>query len=203
MGGLGSGRKIHFDVKNTVSDYLSIDIRKWCRGGLLTPGTQFNATWSHHGVACGFIQAVSKEKCVILTYRYRSDDDWVNMHYAVDIEWTNCHFGGKRAWFLCPAGYCNRRTAILYGGEVFACRHCYQLAYPSQREGMGDRAARKAEKIRERLDWEPGILNGEGLKPKGMHWKKFELLRREHERLVNTSIREATLRFGIHLLDLL
>ena len=24
------------------------------------------------------------------------------------------------------------------------------------------------------MGWEPGILNGEGLKPKGMHWRTFE-----------------------------
>lgn len=66
--------------------------------------------------------------------------------------------------------------AILYGGEIFACRHCHKLAYQSQREPGYDRAARRADKIRERLKWEPGILNGSGDKPKGMHWKTYHRL---------------------------
>ncbi len=65
---------------------------------------------------------------------------------------------------------CEKRVAILYSGSIFAFRHCYQLAYPSQRELTYDRVARKADKIRERLGWKQGILNPRGWKkPKGMH----------------------------------
>jgi hypothetical protein len=52
------------------------------------------------------------------------------------------------------------------------------------------------------MGWEPGILNGEGLKPKGMHWKTFRRLCFIHNESVNTSLREATLRFGINMFDL-
>lgn len=124
------------------------------------------------------------------------------MNYPIDLEWSPCSYGGKRPWFRCPAQNCGRRVAILYGGTVFACRHCNQLAYPSQRENIDDRATRKADKIRERMGWEPGILNGEGLKPKGMHWKTFERLCFFHNELVNLSLREAALRFGINMFDL-
>ncbi len=56
------------------------------------------------------------------------------------------------------------------------------MAYPSQREEAYDRAARRADKIRERLGWEQGILNGKGWdKPKGMHWKTFQRLNIEHD----------------------
>jgi hypothetical protein len=59
------------------------------------------------------------------------------------------------------------------------------LAYPSQCENIGDRATRKADKIRDRMGWEPGILNSEGLKPKGMHWKTYERLCSIHSWHVN------------------
>jgi hypothetical protein len=42
-------------------------------------------------------------------------------------------------WFICPAVGCGRCVAILYGGGIFACRHCYRLAYASSREEAGGR----------------------------------------------------------------
>lgn len=78
--------------------------------------------------------------------------------------------------------------AILYSGRVFACRHCYQLAHDCQRESADDRAARRADRIRERLRWEPGILNGSGWKPKGMHWRAFERLTAQHDAFVHVSM---------------
>ena len=45
-----------------------------------------------------------------------------------------------------------------------------QLNRQSQREPDYDRAARRVDRIRDKLGWEPGILNGKGWKPQGMHW---------------------------------
>jgi hypothetical protein len=98
--------------------------------------------------------------------------------------------GGERAWFLCPAEGCGRRVARLYvgGAGIFACRYCYGLAYACQRESADDRGARRADKIRDRLGWEPGILNGPGGKPKGMHWRTFDRLTAQHEAFVGISL---------------
>ena len=87
--------------------------------------------------------------------------------------------------------------AILYGGGIFACRHCRQLAYASSREDAGGRATRRADKLRARLGWEPGILNGEGGKPKWMRWRTFERLAAGHDHFVGESLAEMALRFGI------
>ena len=88
--------------------------------------------------------------------------------------------------------------AILYlGGSIFACRHCYQLAYQCQREAGYDRAARKADRIRDKLGWEPGILNGNGWKPKGIHWKTFEQLTAQHDAFVQTSLAGIAVRFNL------
>ena len=86
--------------------------------------------------------------------------------------------------------------AILYGGGIFACRRCYQLAYASARVDVCDRAARRADRLRARLGWEPGILNGNGSKPKWMRWRTFDRLAAEHDQFVGRSIQAAALKFG-------
>ena len=92
---------------------------------------------------------------------------------------------------------CRRRVAILYGGTIFACRRCHQLAYDSTREDVGDRATRRADDIRRRLGWEPGILNGEGLKPKWMRWRTFERLVDRHDRYVARSMHAVAVKFRL------
>lgn len=200
MGGMGSGRRWHFGASDTTDDYRSIDVRRWRRDGLLDPHQSFGWQWSRRGEVVASIQVRTEPDRVILTYRHRSGgSDWKDESYPVYLDWTACHLGGQRPWFLCPARGCGRRVAILYGGAIFACRHCYRLAYPSQREADDDRAARRADRIRERLGWEPGILNGNGLKPKGMHWRTFERLTAEHDAFVQESLAGMARRFGIKL----
>ena len=62
-------------------------------------------------------------------------------------------------------------------GRYFACRQCGRLGYATQKAGAGDRALTNAGKIRKRLGWEAGIANGDGAKPKGMHWKTYNRMR--------------------------
>jgi hypothetical protein len=134
---------------------------------------------------------------VILIYRHRSGDgEWKDEQYPVRIVRTPCRLGGSRAWFICPAVGCGWRVAILYGGGIFACRRCYRLAYASSREDVGDRAARRADRLRARLGWEPGILNGEGGKPKWMRWRTFERLAAKHDALVRRSVQAMMLKLG-------
>ena len=68
--------------------------------------------------------------------------------------------------------------------------------YRTQREQAHDRACSKADKLRDRLQWEPGILNGNGWKPKGMHWRTFERLQKLHDELVNQSLAGVIAKFG-------
>ena len=113
---------------------------------------------------------------------------WEDESYPVHVDWTACNLGGQRPWFLCPARGCGRRVAILYGSGIFACRNCYQLAYPSQRETRDDRALRRADRIRAKSGWESGIGNGWGPKPKGMHWHTFDRLTAQHDAFVRISL---------------
>lgn len=199
MGGMGCGRHWHYGTKDTTEDYMLIDVRRWQREGLLTPGSNFGWQRTRNGKIIASIRVRAEDDRVILTYRHQSGGgDWEDKSYPVWLDWTTCNFGGKRPWFLCPAHGCSRRVAILYGGSIFACRHCYQLAYPSQRETDYDRAARRANKIKARLGWKQGVLNPKGWKkPKGMHWHTFERLNAKQDAFVAESLAGITRHLGI------
>lgn len=184
---IGSGKR---GGKDTTGDCKSLDVRHLQRDGLLTAGRSFNLSWMRNGKAIASIQVRTEADRVILDYRHqRGGGEWKSQNYPVRIEWTPCNYGGARAWFICPAQGCGRRVAKLYlGGAIFACRHYYRLAYASQRESLDDRAARRADKIRDRLEWEPGILNGHGVKPKGMHWRTYQRLTIQHDAHVGISL---------------
>jgi len=196
MGGFGSGRGQ--SGRDTTSDYRALDVRRLQRDGLLTPGRSFGWNWMRDGKTVASIQVRAETDQIILNYRHKSGgSEWQPMDYRVRLAWTDCTLGGRRAWLLCPARGCGRRVALLYigGSGIFACRHCYKLAYASQRETRDDRAARRADRIRDRLGWEAGILNCEGDKPKGMHWRTFERLHAEHNEFVNASLAGMMQRF--------
>lgn len=196
MGGFGSGRGQ--GGKDTTSEMRALDVRRLQRDGLLTPGRSFNWQWSINGEKVADINIRTETDRVILNYRSRSSGgEWQPMEYPVTLEWTPCHLGGRRAWFHCPARGCGLRVAILFGGSIFACRHCHRLAYASQRERADDRATRRADRLREKLKWEPGILNGDGDKPKGMHWRTFERLKSEHDAFANASWISMAERLGL------
>ncbi|MDR1945868.1 MAG: hypothetical protein LBQ51_01695 [Desulfovibrio sp.] len=182
MGGLGSGNRWQ-SGKHTTSYMRRLDIRRIQHDGLLVPGNVFRWCWSRNGEQVASINIRVAEDALFLNYRCRSDGgDWEDMSFPVALDWTACHMGGRRVWFRCPG--CGRRVAILYGGKTFACRHCHNLAYDSQRESPEWRAQSRALKIRARLGWE----NEHGSKPKGMHWRTFERLKRKQELFAATSI---------------
>ncbi|SFM86035.1 hypothetical protein [Nitrosomonas communis] len=189
MGGQSSGRCWHYDKKDTTDNYRRLDIRRWQRDGLLKPGLTLTIKWWRSGETFASLKVLTEQDRVILNYRHRKNEQaWQDERYPVYLTWTPCTYGGARAWFLCPVQNCGRRVAILYGGRIFACRHCYKLAYACQREADYDRAARRVNKIRDRLKWKIGFLNGEGCKPKGMHRRTFERLKAEHDSFVDVSV---------------
>jgi hypothetical protein len=196
MGGFGSGRGQR--GKGTTGDMRPLDIRRLHRAGLLTPGRAFSWQWSVSGREVASIQIRTEVDRVILDYRNRTNGgEWRPMEYPVYLEWTNCNLGGRRAWFLCPAQRCGRRVAILFGGSIFACRHCHKLAYECQRETDDDRAMRRADTIRRQLGWGAWIANPEGGKPKGMHWRTYQLLKGEYAAFANASWAGMAQRLGL------
>ena len=195
MGGFGSGRR---GGRDCTDDMRALDVRKLQRQRLLTAGNSLTWSWSCNGETTATINLMVGADRVTLDYRQREyGGDWRPMNYPVRLAWTECNFGGRRAWWLCPAAGCGRRAAVLFGGTVFACRHCHRLTYRCQREVDHDRASRRADKLRDQLDWEPGILNGNGLKPKGMHWRTYWRLQAEHDALVGVSLAGIGQRLGL------
>lgn len=189
MGGYGSGRWWRYGSRETTGDYLRLDVRKINRAGLLTAGRSYSWKWQS-GDHVSKIDIRTELSRLILNYRKRNrgDEAWVARCQTVHITWTECNYGGSRPWFLCPDQGCGRRCAILYAGDIFACRKCFCLAYASQREQFHDRLARQLDKLRDRLGWEPGFFNGVGDRPKGMHWRTFYRLVAQHDDLVRSCL---------------
>lgn len=190
MGGYGSGRGV--SGKRTTSGMWRLDVRWLNREGFLTPGWCSTVNWSRNGQKASSIVIYAHEYHVVLKYRSRTPGgEWEDKEYNVALQWTACHLGGQRPWFLCPC--CGRRVAVLWGGGIYACRHCHNLAYPCQREAPYDRLLRRAFNLRDRLGWDDDY----GPKPKGMHWKTFERLVREYRRFDEASWLAAAEAFNI------
>lgn len=193
MGGFGSGRKRGM---STTDDMWRLDVRCLARSGYLKPGMAFGWHWRNNGETMASINLEVEVGQVWLLYRQRErGGEWENMHYPVRLDMTACHMGGARVWWRCPVAVCGRRVAVLYGGRMYACRHCHRLAYRCQREVDYDRATRRADTLRDRLSWSSGMLNGSGDKPKGMHWSTFERLSEEHNAHMNRALTGLARRF--------
>lgn len=190
MGGFGSGRRAWCEAKRKTEAYRCIDVRRWQREGLLVAGRIFTTSWSHQGQIIASIRVRVLDGCLLLSYHYRaSGSAWDDVEEPVPLIRTPCNYGGHRLWFRCPMKRCARRVALLYGAErYFACRHCSQLVYSCQRERDFERMARKADKLRALLHWEPGIFGLPGDKPKGMRWQTFQKLVAWHDALVEQSL---------------
>jgi hypothetical protein len=174
----GAGRPGQAVCTDTM---LRLDVRQVQRTGVLVRGHRFSWQWKTCDRVDATIDCIAAADRVLLDYRVRTiGGEWESLRYPVLLDWTPCTFGGRRVWWRCPASGCGRRVAVLFGARLFACRHCHRLAYRSQSESAADRALRRASRIRDRLGWEPGIINPMGSKPKGMHWRTFERLEREH-----------------------
>jgi hypothetical protein len=166
-----------------------IDVRQLSKGGHLRSAHPFSSLWSRRGNAIAQIEAKAQRDQVIIRYlRRRSDVLWEQTMQTVPLVWAQCRFGGARPFFRCtapPGGRaCNRRVMRLYAIEgLFACRRCHHLSYSSQRETILYRGLGRAQKIREMLGGHGGFAYPFPDKPLGMHWRRYDRLRRQCETL--------------------
>jgi hypothetical protein len=171
--------------KLKTSQCRKIDIRDMKRSGLielLELDGWVNFHWKEFASP---VTVMAVDQGLTISHR---DRHGMEIKSLIPILRTDCHMNGSRPWFGCPV--CGRRVAILYSvfASKFACRTCFNLAYPSQSEGAENRAIRRYNTIRRRLGWKPGFLNGYGDKPTGMHWRNFKRLKAEHDVFMNASL---------------
>lgn len=182
---MGSYR--HRGGRDTTESYLKLDVRRMQRGGFLRAGSWSTWTWSRNGERLASIQMRTDFDCVVLIYRHQGygEDEWTRKDYPVSLEWTRCNYGGERAWFRCPRPGCGRRVATLWGGAMFYCRQCQNLAYESQNETAWDRALTKVQSIKVKLGGHPA--GDFPPKPEGMHWRTYYRLMTQAEQAESRS----------------
>ena len=180
--------------KTIVESCRSIDVLDWNRRGCLRSPRRFSWAWRQDGKRVASINVETEPHRVILKYRSRSyGEGWLDLEQRFPVVWKPCRFGGDRPWFICSVyangTYCGRQVTKLYhAGRLFACRHCSRLAYASQQESAHFRGLWKAQKIRMRLGGSANMLEDFPEKPKGMHWRTYERLRRVHDAAQGRSI---------------
>ena len=199
MGGRGSGRRPSYGGKDTTEDSMPLDIRKLQRAAVLVPGRSASWQWTLNDRVYGSIRIRVSTGSVNLSYTYTPRGLPAEVvDQTVWLETTPCTLGGSRTWFTCPA--CGKRVAVIYGaGRLFGCRRCKRLPYTCQSEAADDRAARRADRIRKRLGWHIGILNGPGLKPRYMHKRTYERMRAQHDEFVGVSLGGMAKKLGLRI----
>lgn len=174
MGGMGSGR---YGGRPVVEDALALDLSKLLRDRLIRPGYSIASSLHWRNTRSGAEIASIGYRCTmtaeagnfVADYAVTRRGERVPVTLSIGLVSSSQPFGGRRWWWICPIT--GRRAAKLFkppGGDQFASRQAWRLAYRSQRETPFDRACSRAWGLRGRL----GITDPIGdwcLRPKGMH----------------------------------
>jgi hypothetical protein len=166
MGGIGSGRQ---QQHPSITSFLQLDVRQLQRQGSLEPSVVGSCQWTKNGRVLA--RAFLSTKLSNLMIRYQAWDlrgESTEKTFVAAIVRTECHFGGSRPWLACPT--CNRRTAILYGGDGrLCCRLCRRATYPIQMVPPVGRPLARAQRLRLQLGGTVDLDTAFPQKPKGMH----------------------------------
>jgi hypothetical protein len=203
MGGSGSGNWYRWSTRPVVEDGLTLDLNRLIRQRKVTPGawSSGSLTWTrgHDGervASIGYKADLADPENAWMRLQYKHDDKPED--YKVQLTTTRPNFGGLRWWFICPAR--RIRMAKLHlaaGGDWFASRQAYGMAYRSQNEASHDRQASRAHQLRRKLGGAAGFDQPYPYKPKGMHWKTYNQICDEIEWLETTSMLAVAKRFGM------
>ena len=170
VGGFESGRRTS---RVCTDQLLSLDIRQLVRQRVHVRNTTVQVSWD--GKQSQTILEIRSDGEALFFKNLTSANYGLEPSpYEVRLDLTGCNFGGSRAWFRCPNTLCGRRVAILYGGDVFLCRHCWSADYRSQRESVVNRLFRRIYKIRRKMGWQGPCGYGVGSRPKYMSRQKYD-----------------------------
>lgn len=164
-------------MTQTVDGTRSIRISELARHHLLQSGRRRPWLWRREG---GELTRV-----VVLWYGHTRDCalDMLFEHrgsfkrQTVPIVTTECNYGGSRPWFRCA---CGRRVGVLFDGlGAFVCRTCLDLGYACQQQAPRWRPVLRAQVIRHKLGGSQSLLDPFPERPRYMHRKTYERLRRK------------------------
>jgi len=97
------------------------------------------------------------------------------------IEWIRTGLGAPRAIFVCSCGHGAARLFARYG--TYACRHCHQALYASQKYDQSGRKRLAACKLRLELGGWPDIREPLPTKNKWKHKKRYQRMRNQIQAL--------------------
>ena len=178
MGGWGSGRH---GGRPTADMSKKVDLAWMIRTGKATPGQWISGSlsWNCGGQPAGSISYVANMEelhgsYLRLNYWRGSGDDREEVEQTVRLVFSEPNYGGRRWWMICP--YKGIRVAKLYlpnGGDRFASRKAWGLAYQSQRVAYRDRPFEKLFRLQRKLGCEQGY-DSWIMRPKGMWQRTFD-----------------------------
>lgn len=114
-------------------------------------------------------------RSILLSYTLK--EKWA---YHIKYFEQKTSFEGRRYWFICPIKGCGHKVDKLYlKEELFACRKCHKLLYPSQNRSKYTLPMYKLERLEDKFKGK-GRWGNPPPRPKGMHQKKYEQLSREY-----------------------
>lgn len=175
MGGLGSGNRRQ-SGRLTVGQCTQITARGMTKYGLFDKPSKYTWAWSN-----GSDITVDTRNTNKVYFTYQVDGE--SRSYTVWVDMVPQHLGGFRRWFRCPNTRCDRRCDVLYLRRgYFLCRACQRLGYRTEQASKADQPYLQIEKVRKRLGWQAGYLNGHEGKPNGMHWATYHRLVAQHDR---------------------
>ena len=187
MGGFGSGR---YGGRPTADMSKKVDLAWMIRTGKAIPGQWISGglSWSCGGQHAGSVSYVAnmedpEDSYLQLSFWQGSGDAREYVDQKVRLAFTEPNYGGRRWWMVCP--YSGRLAGKLYlpnGGDRFASRKAWRLAYQSQRVAHRDRPFEKLFRLQRKLGCEQG-WDSWIRRPKGMWHRTFERHLAEFERL--------------------
>ena len=166
-------RRSKLTVESVAAHGNFIDVLRLHRGGFLTDH------WISLAPLIGWrgIAKIHASQCSVVV-------EWCDQvePQNISVSWTRPHIGGLRPWLHCP---CGRRVVRLFKGPAcYQCRQCVgNPRYASQRKSTQGRRHFEACKLRLRLNGIASLTEPFPERPRGMHKKTFQRLRRRAEQL--------------------